>query len=305
MTVSVNPVNNRDSDADILRTALGVAQNIYGVVMDNKRQAKLDEITGKKAEAEQAAKTAVQTEARRKEETDIAKNFLKLPENSTDPEAAKLTLPDGSVGLFLPRQVAKERADRKIEGQKIAQTSADKKIAQNKQQSEVLYRYNALAGNADKLKELVKNEGTVALFGSKGTDMDSKIYQMAVDYAKLIDPDSVAREGEVAAAQKYMLPIRNWGGFGMKNETAMSAINDYLNSLDDRLKARIDSMEANGQDASNLKEVLAAAQKNRGGSQEKPSTGTAIAAPTSDVQLINGVPYKKVNGGWQRVSDGR
>lgn len=31
-------------------------------------------------------------------------------------------------------------------------------------------------------------------------------YEMAIQYAKIVDPSSVAREGEVAAAQKYLLP---------------------------------------------------------------------------------------------------
>lgn len=103
---------------------------------------------------------------------------------------------------------------------------------------ETLYRYNALKQNAQELKDIVKEYGTFELFGDAESKMDSKIYQMAVDYAKLVDPDSVAREGEVAAAQKYMLPFRKNMGASTKNETALKQIDNYLKDLDSRLMAR-------------------------------------------------------------------
>ena len=109
-------------------------------------------------------------------------------------------------------------------------------VAQSQKESE--YRYNILKKNAADLKEIIKKEGTFAPFGTAGSDMDSKIYQMAVDYAKLVDPDSVAREGEVAAAQKYLLTFRNYGGIGTKNSTALKQIDNYLSDLDKRLEAR-------------------------------------------------------------------
>lgn len=101
---------------------------------------------------------------------------------------------------------------------------------------EATYRKQQLQSNALKLKGIIQNAGTMEVFGSEGTEMDSIIYQMAVDYAKLVDPTSVAREGEVASAQKYMLPVRNWGGLGYSNKTAQKIIDQYLGSLDDRMR---------------------------------------------------------------------
>lgn len=112
------------------------------------------------------------------------------------------------------------------------------KPADAKADNEVAYRYNALKQNAADLKALVGQHGTNVMFGPEGDQMDSKIYQMAVDYAKLVDPESIAREGEVAAAQKYMLPFRNWAGLGTSNSTATSQIDNYLTDLDKRLAAR-------------------------------------------------------------------
>jgi hypothetical protein len=113
-----------------------------------------------------------------------------------------------------------------------------KKEGQQKSETETAYRYNSLKKNAEDLKRLVQENGTAAFTGPAGSQMDSKIYQMAVDYAKLVDPDSVAREGEVAAAQKYMLPFRQFGGLATKNSTALSQIDNYLSDLDQRLAAR-------------------------------------------------------------------
>lgn len=110
---------------------------------------------------------------------------------------------------------------------------------------EATYRKQNLQTNALRLKQLIdgKDEkgndvgvGTFEMFGPEGTEMDSLIYQMAVDYAKLVDPTSVAREGEVESAKKYMLPIRSWGGLGYSNKTAQKIIDRYLGSLDDRMR---------------------------------------------------------------------
>lgn len=110
--------------------------------------------------------------------------------------------------------------------------------AASKSDQEANYRFISLKNNAQQLKDLIEKEGTASFTGSAGSQMDSKIYQMAVDFAKLVDPDSVAREGEVAAAQKYMLPFRDNGGLTTRNNTAKMQIDNYMKDLDSRLAAR-------------------------------------------------------------------
>lgn len=105
-------------------------------------------------------------------------------------------------------------------------------------QKEAQYRYNILHKNLNDLESLVKEHGAFDIVGPEGDRMDSLIYQVAIDFAKLVDPESVAREGEVAAAQKYMMTFRaNKGAFRSK-ETAVSLIKSYKTDLDRRLKAR-------------------------------------------------------------------
>ena len=54
-------------------------------------------------------------------------------------------------------------------------------------------------------------------------------YQLAIMYAKIVDPDSVAREGEVAAAQKYLIPT----GWLTRNKTTLAAIKNMQDTVDE------------------------------------------------------------------------
>ncbi|RPJ31420.1 MAG: hypothetical protein EHM35_12180 [Planctomycetaceae bacterium] len=57
-------------------------------------------------------------------------------------------------------------------------------------------------------------------------------YQMAIAYAKLVDPASVAREGEVTAAKKYLIP----SGWHVPNEVTLKAIKAQRADLANRIK---------------------------------------------------------------------
>jgi len=96
--------------------------------------------------------------------------------------------------------------------------------AQAKQEAtskEVKYRVGSINSALDRLEANIKAHGTFEAFGNADADMSSDIYNVALDYAKLVDPDSVAREGEVASAQKYMLPIQ---GMFKDNDTALANV---------------------------------------------------------------------------------
>lgn len=141
---------------------------------------------------------------------------------------------------------------------------------QQKSEKELAYRYNILKQNAEDLKSLIKKHGTMEVMGAEGAMMDDKLYQIAVDYAKLVDPDSVAREGEVAAAKKYMLPVRESlvpfgpAGSAYTNKTAVELVDNYIKGLDKRLEARRVANEGS---------VYQAGTKSSGDS------GSAIASP--------------------------
>lgn len=148
--------------------------------------------------------------------------------------------------IFRPLQL-KENIESRKENARIlsqqrndaAQLRKDEKTEkEQKKVDESTYRYNILKQNAENLKKSVSDVGTFEMFGDESAKQDSIVYQMAVDYAKLVDPDSVAREGEVAAAQKYMLPFKQGMGLTTSNSTASKQIDNYVKSLDERLNAR-------------------------------------------------------------------
>ena len=84
---------------------------------------------------------------------------------------------------------------------------------------------------ADQFENLVNQYGTFELLNPRGSALLGQLpYQMAIAYAKVVDPASVAREGEVAAAQKYIIPT----GLLTRNETARQAIQNFRNDIMNR-----------------------------------------------------------------------
>lgn len=91
---------------------------------------------------------------------------------------------------------------------------------------------------ADQFENLVDQYGTFELMNPRGSALLGQLpLQMAISYAKIVDPSSVAREGEVEVAKRYMLPT----GLFTRNETAKQAIrnfrNDVMNRADEYARA--------------------------------------------------------------------
>jgi hypothetical protein len=64
--------------------------------------------------------------------------------------------------------------------------------------------------------------------------LDKEAYELAVAFAKIVDPTSVAREGEVDAAKKYMVPM----GFGIPTKVTQAALRQQRETLLRRAQAR-------------------------------------------------------------------
>lgn len=81
---------------------------------------------------------------------------------------------------------------------------------------------------ADEFENTVRKFGTFEVGSPEGSAKLGQLpYQMAIAYAKIVDPASVAREGEVAAAQKYIIPT----GLLTRNDTALNAISNFRNDI--------------------------------------------------------------------------
>ena len=97
---------------------------------------------------------------------------------------------------------------------------------------------------ADEFENTIKKYGTFEIGSPEGSAKLGQLpYQMAVTYAKIVDPSSVAREGEVAAAQKYIIPT----GLLTRNDTALNAIANFRNDILNRTSeySRISGRQVN------------------------------------------------------------
>jgi hypothetical protein len=97
----------------------------------------------------------------------------------------------------------------------------------------------------DEFSSLVKQYGnfeTIAGNAKARSALQQLPYQLAILTAKIVDPTSVAREGEVAAAQKYLLPA----GFFTSNKTTLAAIDNLKNTFTQYAQARQKAEGENG-----------------------------------------------------------
>jgi hypothetical protein len=112
---------------------------------------------------------------------------------------------------------------------------------------------------ANKLEKLIGKFGNFEVMNSKASaQLESASYQLAINYAKIVDPASVAREGEVAAAQKYLIPL----GLGTRNSKSIEAVKEYKRKIMEYAKAR-------------------AMQKVTGGQVAEPAAESSQGAPAS------------------------
>jgi hypothetical protein len=97
---------------------------------------------------------------------------------------------------------------------------------------------------ADEFENTINKYGTFELSSPEGSAKLGQLpYQMAIAYAKIVDPSSVAREGEVAAAQKYIIPT----GLLTRDDTALNAIANFRNDILNRTSeySRISGRQVN------------------------------------------------------------
>ena len=103
-----------------------------------------------------------------------------------------------------------------------------------KSSGDISFEQNASAAlrYANELTDAIKKYGTYETYDSAGSAKLAQLpYQMAIAYSKVVDPTSVAREGEVAAAQKYLIPT----GMFTRDSTALSAANEFKKDIVERI----------------------------------------------------------------------
>lgn len=108
---------------------------------------------------------------------------------------------------------------------------AKKNLVNGKNSVEFNSRMQNIIGESEQLKSLVNKNGTFEALGPHNALLAQKIDAIATDAAKLFDPESVARESEVAAFRKMLFEP---GSLTTSNESALKTVDGFKKLVQDR-----------------------------------------------------------------------
>jgi hypothetical protein len=110
---------------------------------------------------------------------------------------------------------------------------AEKEEKKKEKFTEIESRRKTINDSLAQLQKMVSEDGTYELFGSHNKDMDRLIDGIATDMAKLQDPESVARPGEVELVRKNLVE----SGMFQRNSTAQNVLKNFENEVKKRADA--------------------------------------------------------------------
>jgi len=91
-----------------------------------------------------------------------------------------------------------------------------------------------LASQLNKFENTINEYGNFEVLNSEGSAaLQNLPYETAILYSKMVDPATAAREGEVAAFQKYGIPV----GMTTRNATTLSAIREQRKEIVRRIQS--------------------------------------------------------------------
>jgi hypothetical protein len=114
-----------------------------------------------------------------------------------------------------------------------AKAGDEKKKAEDKKKEQLIevdQRANLVESNIGKLEEMIRKHGTAYWTGPEGAIVQGIISDIAIDMAKLKDPESVARESETATEQKHLFKP----GFFQSDDSALAQLSAYRNRVRER-----------------------------------------------------------------------
>jgi hypothetical protein len=126
-------------------------------------------------------------------------------------------------------QSASERRSLKSEEDELKRMDKRKIVTE-----EIEERKRNIASNIERAKQLVESGGTFELTGPQSEQLNAIIDEIAVDTAKLQDPNSVARPSEVQLVRNNLIPSDMVGKLGMRNKTALSILDSFNKRIDER-----------------------------------------------------------------------
>lgn len=247
MAVSViMPTKKQDDDPlDKIAKALNIAQSIYGMRVDSKKidalkvegQRQAEEYQTKKDEL--VRKRGIESPGE-DPNSDLSKTVratyesqgIKVP-GTVSAAQAKPYFGEANVKHVDPatREAAAWRlqdAKDKAEDRKVAKENQAKSAQKNQREFEK--RKAAIDNRLDAIAKMIGEKGTYEMLGSHNKDLDSALTSVAIDSAKLFDPESVARESEVAAFKSMMFEP----GVSTANKTALDVVSNFKKMIQER-----------------------------------------------------------------------
>ena len=152
---------------------------------------------------------------------------------TTKPEIVDMPLPNGGMGTFI------RTVDAKTNDEKLTPYSQPESANKISPKVVALTNLKAARRYATELKNAISRSGTYeSRFGiGKDSTEDAATlaqnpYLLAIALAKVMDPDSVAREGEVKAAEKYLVPL----GITADSKISSQSIDNLIRDVNIRAK---------------------------------------------------------------------
>lgn len=99
---------------------------------------------------------------------------------------------------------------------------------------EIEARKRTIEDNIKRARDLVDQYGTVEATGPQAELLQGMLDEIAVDTAKLQDPDSVARPAEVQLVRQSLIPEDTLGRMTMTNSTAKEILNQFEKRIQER-----------------------------------------------------------------------
>lgn len=145
------------------------------------------------------------------------------------------------AGELSKKEIDRQRAELELEEARKRAADPDRALREKKQAQvqEVEGFVVNIQDAIDQLRSQIEKTGTFELFGPESANMERAITSIATDLAKLKDPGSVAREGEVALMKAGMFPT-GWKALGTRNETAKRILDSLEAEIEQRRRRAYD-----------------------------------------------------------------
>jgi hypothetical protein len=128
------------------------------------------------------------------------------------------------------------RADEKSSAREFkAEEEAKKREDKRKLVTEEIEaRKRTIEDNIKRASDIIEKYGTVEATGPQAELLQGMLDEIAVDTAKLQDPDSVARPAEVELVRKSLVPEDTLGRMTMTNSTAKTILDQFKKRIQER-----------------------------------------------------------------------